>query len=245
MMDEHERQQEMVAAYALGRVDAADRAVVETHLRDCPACAALVREYQDIAGVLAFGLALETPPPEARAFVLERVAPRHAVAPLPRQAAPRRPAPWWQPLPSLRWAMVAVLLLGLLGWNIRLQRAVATSTEIARLAGQAGAPALMVNTPAAPGASAQLYLAEDGRRGVLAIANLPVPPPGSVYQFWFARPDKSRDSAAVFQVGANGEALLNVTVPGALDQYNEIWITQEPEGGSEVPTPPHFLEGPL
>ncbi len=76
MMDEHERQQEMVAAYALGRVDAPECAEVETHLRDCPACATLLLEYQDVAGVLAFGLALETPPPEARAFVLERVAPR-------------------------------------------------------------------------------------------------------------------------------------------------------------------------
>ncbi len=34
-------------------------------------------------------------------------------------------------------------------------------------------------------------------------------------------------------------------IPGALDQYNEIWITQEPEGGSAVPTAPHYLEGPL
>ena len=148
MIDEHERQQEIVAAYALGRVDAPERAAVEMHLRDCPACTLLLREYQEVAGVLAFGLALETPPPEAHAFVLERIAPRPAVAPLRRQAAPHRPAPWWQPLRSLRWPVVAVLLLGLLGWNIRLQRAVTSSIELARLAGQASTPALMVNTPA-------------------------------------------------------------------------------------------------
>ena len=58
-------------------------------------------------------------------------------------------------------------------------------------------------------------------------------------------PDKSRDSAAVFDAGPNGDALIKVTVPQNLTQYDQIWITQEPDGGSPVPTAPHYLEGPL
>ncbi|MGH2585619.1 MAG: anti-sigma factor domain-containing protein [Dehalococcoidia bacterium] len=98
----------------------------------------------------------------------------------------------------------------------------------------------------APGASGRLYLAEDGRSGVLAVSGLPRLQPGRAYQFWFATADKSRrDSAGVFQVDAGGQALVSVKVPGGLEQYAEIWVTQEPADGSAVPTAPHYLEGPL
>lgn len=239
MTDDRARQEEAIAAYALGALDAPEQARIAALVRTDPAAARLLAEYRAAADLLPYDLPREAPPPEARAAILARA----------REGGPRAVSPPTQPRPSrrpLQWAFASALLMALLAWNLVLQFGGAGRPDIARLAGKPDTrTALMINTSAAPDARGQLYLTPDGQRGVIAIAGLPVPPDGRVYQFWFARPDKSRDSAAVFTVDAQGNALIPVSVPGALGQYDQVWVTQEPPGGSAKPTAPHFLEGPL
>lgn len=252
---------ELLPLYALGTLEPEEMLAVERYVSTHPELAAPLRELEDGIAYLAHSAPAALLPADAKARLLARVqseAPRETDVPrrapelhtserAPQQvphSRPGSPTRWGQPL---RWALVAAALAGLLFWNIQLQRALTTpSAQIAALAGQPDTNvSLLVSTPAAPNATGRLYLSADGRRGVLAISGLPVPPAGQEYQFWFARPDKSRDSAAVFGVGPKGEALVSVAAPGALEQYNQIWITREPAGGSAKPTAPHFMEGPL
>ncbi len=242
------------AAYAAGALSPPDRDAFERHLNECEQCAALVVEYLAARELLSRGLAPQASPQGAKARLLararaSRVAPDDgpmSVAPIPlasRRSSGARPA--W--LPAARWAVAAAAVAGLLVWNLALQfrgddsRARDPEVELLARSIVSG----LNNTDAAPGASGRLYLRNDMRGGDLVVSGLPQPEADHQYQFWFARPDKSRDSAAVFSVDENGRAIVAVELPGDIAQYSEIWITQEPRGGSPKPTPPHYLDGPL
>lgn len=255
----HEEVLELLPAYVLGTLEPEEMLAVDAYVHTHPDMAARLAEAEAALMQLAYA-APDVPLPadgkerllarvrEETASAPGRVPPKTTSATLPMQTIRDRfPVQWAQLFRSGRWAAIAALVLGLLFWNIQLQRALRTSpAQIGRLAGLPDTRvALLVSTPAAPNAIGRLYLTPDGREGALAITGLPALPPGQSYQFWFARPDNSRDSAAVFEVDERGQALVNVTAPGDLRQYNQIWITREPAGGSPKPTPPHFMEGPL
>jgi anti-sigma-K factor RskA len=138
-------------------------------------------------------------------------------------------------------------MVTMLVWNVRLQ--LAENDRVAEIERLARRPSdrvtLLVSTPAAPNADGRVSMSADGRACVLAVTGLPALPSGRTYQFWFARLEKSRDSAGMFSVSQRGDALVSFTVPGALSQYSEVWVTQEPVGGSPIPTAPHVVEEPL
>ena len=234
MTEDHDRFVADLAAYALDALDADGRAGVEAHLRDCTECSRLLREYCAVARLLPYTLATEAPPPDTRAALLARARER-AVRPTPatfhRGQIVRHVRP-------LRWAVVGVLFLGLLLWNIGLQvTRPDRMDDVERLARLPhGHVAVLVGAGAALEADGRLYVDEGDERGALAVAGLPALPPRRAYQLWFIRRDQSRVSGAVFQVDARGAAALVVTVPGTLGEYVGIAVTEEPAGGSPTPT---------
>ena len=240
MAEDHDPCAEDLAAYVLDALEAPDRARVEAHLPDCGACMQQVREYQDVAGLLAYGLSADAPPRDVRAELFARVRGQRVSR---RRRVGRAWARLIQRLRPLRWALVALLVVGLLLWNIRLQLAGRDGVaEIERLAHLPhGRTAVLIGAGAGRAADGRLYVDEDDARGSLAVAGLPVPATGHVYQLWFIRPDGSRVSAASFQVDARGAAALVFTVPGPLDQYVGIAVTEEPDGGSVAPSGPDVL----
>jgi anti-sigma-K factor RskA len=89
--------------------------------------------------------------------------------------------------------------------------------------------ATVVQSPA----TAQLRIS--GGRAELIVRRLPTPPAGRIYEVWLARADGSTVPArALFSGNAHGAA--DVSVPGQLRDVSEILVTQEPAGGSPVPT---------
>jgi hypothetical protein len=77
------------------------------------------------------------------------------------------------------------------------------------------------------------------RRGdnvALVVSNLPSPPRGRVYQVWL-QPRGRRGPVptdALFTVNARGNA--HVAVPGDLRRAQAVLVTNEPPGGSTVPS---------
>jgi anti-sigma-K factor RskA len=140
---------------------------------------------------------------------------------------------------------VAASFVGLLGWNVVLHRELASRRipvaveQLARLPD--GRIVALIGT-GTPRASARLYVAEDGRRGELAIAGLPTLPPERVYQLWFARPGGPPVSGGVFRVDVRGEALTVVAIPVALEPARAVAVTEEPAPGSPAPTGQHLLD---
>jgi hypothetical protein len=69
----------------------------------------------------------------------------------------------------------------------------------------------------------------------LVVAGLQAPPAGRIYQVWLDRADGTapQPTEALFSV-RKGRA--SVDVPGNLHGVKRVLVTDEPLGGSEVPT---------
>jgi hypothetical protein len=90
-------------------------------------------------------------------------------------------------------------------------------------------PASVVSSPG----SAELRIA--GGHGELIVRHMPAPVAGRIYEVWLRRGTQPpAPTTALFSVTAGGAA--DVGVPGELDGVSEILVTQEPIGGSRVPT---------
>jgi anti-sigma factor RsiW len=61
---------EYAASYALGALDADERAAFETHLAECAACRSEVQSYQEVTGLVAQSAPPVSAPPHLKARVL-------------------------------------------------------------------------------------------------------------------------------------------------------------------------------
>jgi anti-sigma-K factor RskA len=220
-----------VGAYALGALPDAEARAFEAHLEACELCRADLEALQPAVDALPISVGEMAPPPALKGrimAVVEREAElrRASEAPAPalasarsRRARRRRPF-LLRPLPAL--AAATVLLLAGLGIGVALDdggggdaRTVAAQVEVA---GATGALAV-----------------EDGR-GQLELRGMPEPPEGRVYQVWLLREGerRPRPTDTLFTPDAQGRA--DIGVPGELDGVAQVLVTDEPEGGSQVPT---------
>ena len=139
----YEALRELLPAYALGALDAEDMRFVETHLSAYPDCERELVELQDSLAMLAFSVPAATPPPGAKAALLDRVeqsvpgrdAALRRLSGTPEIVAAKQELAPVHALPETRggarggrrgWrvalaALAAVLVLGLLSWGTVLQ----------------------------------------------------------------------------------------------------------------------------
>jgi anti-sigma factor RsiW len=240
--EEHERQAEDVAAYALGSLEDSERARVVSHIASCAACENLLAEYRAVAGALAIAPVPVSPPAEAWATILAAA----------RQQRPRGSRWTWRvSMPAwlrvARWPAVAALVSLLVIWNVTLERELtrrspgpAPGPEVEALSRRPGRIVILQGT-GTPGASARIFVAVDGG-GHLAVSGLAALPRERTYQLWFVRRDAPAVSGATFQVDPRGRAWAKVTVPTSLDDIRAIAVTEEPAPGSATPTGTHVLD---
>jgi anti-sigma-K factor RskA len=234
--EDHEQLIADLAEYALGSLEGPDRLRVETHLASCGTCASRLEEYRVVLGALPLGLEPVAPPARALASIC-------AAARLQQPDAPARP----RILATWRWAtwpLVAGLVVGVLLWNVWLQREVSLrppGPEVEALARRPGRLVILAGADA-PEASARLLVAVDGHHGHLAIAGLRPLPPGRTYQLWFLPASALPVTGGTFAVDAGGRAWATITVPISLDEARVIAITEEPSSGSKAPTGTYLLE---
>ena len=140
-----------------------------------------------------------------------------------------RPAGVWSrllPQHAARRPALALASTALLAGGIAIG-ALATS-------GGSGAPARVVSADVTiAGARAELH--EDGGHNVLTVADLPQPRAGHVYEVWIKRRGAlPQPTGSLFAPTDSGEA--TVAVPSDLAAATEVMVTQEPAGGSALPT---------
>ncbi len=200
------------------------------HVVDCQVCAGKVAELSFVSGALLSAVPQLSAPPQIRGRVMSVVRAESelllAAGPMadrPVQRAPARRSG----LPSLRLWPATVLAAGLLGVGIGGGALIAGAEE--------GAPsARTVACASAPsGASCQVRVSSESTK--LVVAGLPAPPEGRIYQVWLDRDDGTapEPTEALFSV-RKGRATVNV--PGDIKGVQQVLVTDEPVGGSEVPT---------
>ena len=236
-MSGHE-QLDQAAAYALGALDAGERAAFEAHLATCAECQAEVRAFRETVAQLAARAPGVPPAAELRARVL-------AEARRVRPIRARRPY-------AIGLAVAAgfalVLLLGVAWLRERDQRRVmeALVMEQNDLLRSVLAPDVGVANLAASGRppSARLFWDAKRQRVVVAVFNLPPAAAGRTYQLWAIAKGAAPVSVGTFNTGASGTLRAVFHAPPGL-AFELTAVTEEPAGGSPQPTQNPFLVGPL
>ena len=88
------------------------------------------------------------------------------------------------------------------------------------------------------GADVRLEIGDDG--ATLVARDMPAPPAGRIYQVWIKRPGEDPQPTSVLW-SVRGDGSAEVAVPGSLDGVEAVLVTDEPPGGSDVPSKPPVI----
>lgn len=252
---------ELLPAYAVGLVDAEERALFEAGLQDCPELMPELQEYADFSDALL----LSMPPMPAPSHILDNLirltAPSAAVslptaealpASLPAVTpAPARPNPimaFFRPTLRLRPVLVAAVLAILVAsnvyWIYQAQRTV-PATAASPLVNFApfDANANRIRFDAGTIAWSQSSAAETWLV-VFSVEALEPLPNGS-YQLWLVRQDEAPISAGVFNADDTGTGTLVFEISEPIGNFDRLGVTIEPVGGSPAPTGRAVFSGEL
>lgn len=266
---DHRATRELAAGAALDDLDASEQAALDAHLVACRPCRGDARDLVDTAGLLALAIPQRRPPAALRDGVLAAIAaselrPAGAPAATPATVVDidrlRRERARYRRLSVAGLAAAAVLAVAVAGLGAMAaglsadlgRTAAERDAAVARLARTDAAMAVVlapdhataVLEPEAMAASATVYVVyRPGTTEAWLMAdNLPVPPPGKVYQLW------SADAAGVhglttFTCEAAGACLAPFGVD--LGDAKATMITLEPVGGAVGEPGPQVAFGEL
>jgi anti-sigma-K factor RskA len=254
---------EMLEAYALGALDAPERAALEAHLATgCKGCSKALAEARWLVSQLAY-LAPEAAPSDMlKGRLLQTV--RAETQATKQSASPKSAIPFWM------WAGVAALFVATIysAWDSqRMQREIQRSDKIAaallqhrheletQLEDAKREAAILIDPASVKIALApqdpQLPPLEATWHSQLGIVltgqKTPLPSGNRVLQLWLIpkAPGSKPVPSLTLRHDADGKFVLLIPNPPELmAQTKALAITEEPEGGSTQPTtPPRWVGG--
>ncbi len=214
----------LAGSYALNALDDVERRRFESHLTSCTTC------QDDIAG---FRLAVDelavatsqAPPPAMKARVLAEVGRTRQVS-----TVPARSMSVGRALPRLALAAAVVAALGMGGLAAQQRERADRYQEAASLA--TAPDARIVRLAGRTGAAQMIYSPTTGS-GVLVADNLAPAPSGRTYQLWIIEAGTPRPIGTFDTNSAHHGELRVTSLPGS---GSLVAVTEEPDGGSQLPT---------
>ena len=224
-------------AYVLGALSDEERATVEAYLALHPERQAEIDDLSGVAGLLALAPPEHEPPADLRRRLMEVVG-SEATAPEPTGPPASSWFGWLGDFRNVALGAAALLVVGLLSWNVLLQgdvRDLRGEVEEARTADQDQSQEARVielgGTWAEQGASAEVTTLED-ERAILVVEDMPSMPENRTGQVWVIHDDKPQPSGLLAPSGDTVAAPITASLKGA----DAIAVTVEPAGGSDQPT---------
>jgi len=225
MSDDHREYRDELAAYALGSLSVAEKLEVERHLAGCEECTEYLLWLDPAVDLLPSSVEARTPPPALKRSIMAEVdSDLRAERRSERDRKRSERGLWgtiWRPVTA--GVLSIVLVVGLaVGYFVGGNDPESETFQAESLA-QIG-----------PEMEASLEV-QDGE-GTLHVVKLPGLPPQQDYQAWIQLDGEMKPSST-FDVREDGE----VEIEGSLDGADGVYITREPEGGSDVPTEPILM----
>jgi anti-sigma-K factor RskA len=234
-MNDHDALRDAAGAWVLGALSEEEAYGFQAHLEVCASCRDEVGRLRVAADALPLAVPHAAPPPELKTrlmAIVEAEAEASAAAPKPRRT------PFWERArglmvrPAFAAAAAALLLVvgGVTGFAVRggddaLSRVIPMTADGAKARG------------------AQARIVQTGQGVEVRVSDMPAPPPGRVYQVWLQRDGDAPTPDAVFTVDRDGRG--SVAVLGKTSGSDAVLVTDEPLGGSTVPSRQPVLRGRL
>jgi anti-sigma-K factor RskA len=250
----NERFEDLKDAYVLDALPEEERRKFEEFLAAHPERQAEIDELGAVAGLLAFSPEEQEPAPELRERIMEVVEAEAAPRSESRGSVFARLAGYIGAR-GLALGAAALLIVGLLSWNLLLQNQVEDlqgqvqnsqgqvedlQAQVQDAQAQQTQTIQLSGTWANQGADAEVASISDNRI-VLVADDLPSVPEGQTCQIWVIKGDVPEPSG-LFQPGGT-ETAAPITTP--IKKGDTIAVTVEPAGGSEQPTTDPVLSAEL
>jgi len=224
-MSDHQAYRDELAAYALGALSTAEKLDVERHLAGCKECSEYLHWLDPAVDLLPAAVEPRTPPPGVkRALMAEVNADLKAERRTERDRKRSEAGLWgsiWKPVTA--GVLSIVLVVGLaVGYFVG--------------GSDPDSETFQVESLAQIGAEMEASLEVQEHEGTLHVVKLPGLGPDQDYQAWIQR-DGEMEPSSTFDVREDGE----VAIEGSLDGADGVYLTREPEGGSEAPTEDPFM----
>ncbi len=225
-------------AYVLRALPDTELRAFAQHMETCAGCRHEVEELQVVADQLPMAAPQLVPPPDLRNRIMSvveseaellRAAGPQADRPPARARPSRRPRFGWTRLfvsPGIAASLAAVFVFLGVGAGVL-------------LSGDDGpGPVRTVAASTAPeGSSAAVEVQDDV--ATLVVRDLPAPKSGRVYQVWVRTGAAPKPTHTLFNVRTDGDA--RVKVDESIAGVEEILVTEEPSGGSNIPSGPPVI----
>jgi Anti-sigma-K factor rskA len=225
------------AVYLLGLLDEQHSRAFLEHARSCALCS------DDLA---ALGPAVDSLPTTVPRVSAPAHAKRQVMAVVRSEAAQRATRSSVRPRVArrrlaLRRPALAFAGAGLLAAGVAIG---GLSTPFDGGSARVGGSSVRVESAEVtlPGASAALH--QSAGHSWLTVSNMPEPSSGHVYEVWVKRPGHAlpQPTNSLFAPTSSGAATVAVPDSGGA---NEVLVTQEPAGGTQVPTGPAVIAAHL
>jgi anti-sigma-K factor RskA len=234
----HERWSEDLSAYLLGALEPNETEALERHVGGCDRCRTELRWLAPALDALPETVERVEPSPQLRARLLAEVredARRTRAATAPD---PKRPGllAWLRGVAGPHWRPLAA------GAAMLLIAAAVVGYAVGNGGGSGGGGKI---TSVQANGSAGLVAAvsmEGTAHGRIKLSNVGPLPHDKVLEAWLERDGTVEAVPALFVPNGEGEA---ATVLGDMDGVTTVMVTEEPPGGSEVPTAEPIVEVPL
>jgi anti-sigma-K factor RskA len=211
---DHNRWSEDLAAYMLGALEAEEAARLERHLDGCERCREEMRWLQPAVHSLPESIERREPPKQLRQSLMAEV---RADARGEERQALARPRRRWFLKPAVGFAVVALLVAGVVGYVVGKDDSgsEAASTVVRQVNGMT------------------VKMVQEGESGTLQLSGVPQVPPNRVLEAWVEREGEVEAVPALFVPDRHGEAETRIADMSGVET---VMVTEEPQGGSEAPT---------
>lgn len=246
---------DLVDAYVLGALEAAEVDAVERHLETCASCRSLAQQARVVTDRLLHAVPQVAPPPSLRARLLTRIAAEKsgALDTLQQNGAPGsqnlpREIPSTTPTtpttPTTKPGNSVTRFLQNLFGPVATEDEYTNEVLRALLAEPDCVVVTVGGTNDAPGASARLVGVPSRREAVLVTNGLQPVGAERAYQVWFLKGGQPEPNA-LFSVDRRGQGTSVVRIRQPLREFDAVAVTPEPAGGSPGPTGPIVLVGAI